>query len=268
MNRNLYTKELKRNRKNLITWTLIVVGLTFMVLSIFPYMSEMGSEMAIVMDKIPNEMKKAMGMDNDTWSSILGFYSTYFGIYIVVLIGIYSGSTGASILSKEEREGTSEFLFSKPISRPEIFWTKMGSLFTLMLIIYFIQTGIAALGISLFGPENLAWSKWVAMQINGLFLVLIFTAFGVLVSFFFRPKKNFMGMIVGVVFGMYFISAIAKAADAVNFIGYISPFNYVTFDVLNPNYSVHWLPGILLCLISFGFLYSSLRIFTKKDIEA
>jgi ABC-2 type transport system permease protein len=76
MNTNLYTKALKRNRKNLITWSLIVVGFTLMILAIFPSMAEMGEDIAKMTDKLPEEITKAMGMDAQTWTSSIGFYST------------------------------------------------------------------------------------------------------------------------------------------------------------------------------------------------
>ncbi len=101
MNKNLFFKELKRNRKNFLIWTAIIIGFTLMVLAIFPSMQEMGKEMESLMSSLPPEIMKAMGMDANTWSNILGFYSTYFGIYIVVLMSIYTTSKATGIVSKE-----------------------------------------------------------------------------------------------------------------------------------------------------------------------
>ena len=137
---NLYLKELKRNRKTFWIWTAIVLGFTVMVLSIYPSMKGMGDDLTNMMSNIPDELRKAMGMDEQTWSSIIGFYSTYFGIYIVLLTGIYTMSTGATIVSKEEKDRTAEFLLTKPISRKSIFQTKMMSLLTLSIAIIILQT--------------------------------------------------------------------------------------------------------------------------------
>jgi hypothetical protein len=73
MNKNLYLKELKRNRKNLAIWSTIVVGFTLMVTAIFPYMADMGDNITVLMNSIPEELGKALGMDEETWSSITWF---------------------------------------------------------------------------------------------------------------------------------------------------------------------------------------------------
>ena len=115
MNRNLYSKELKRN--SLIIWSAIVIGFTIGVMSIFPYMKNTGDEMAIMMSKMPEGMSKAMGINEQIFNSILGMYNKYYAIYIIVLLSIYTSSTGATIISKEEKNKTAAFLLTKPISK-------------------------------------------------------------------------------------------------------------------------------------------------------
>ena len=266
MNKNLYLKELKRNRKNLMIWSSIVIGFTFMVLAIFPYMAEMGEGMSSLMESIPPEIGKAMGMDAETWSSILGFYSTYYGVYIIVLISIFTTSTGATIISKEEKDRTSEFLLTRPISRKEIVISKLLSLFTLSFLIFGIQTTAAIIGIQLFAVTDVDWAVFTQMHVSGLVLVLFFTTIGVLISMFVTPKKNFMGIVVGLTFGTYFLNAIGKSADAVSWISYLSPFNYLEITK-DPSVSFNYISAILMLIIGGGLLYYSNKIYSKKDIN-
>ncbi len=265
MNLNLYFTEVKRNRKNLITWSLIAVGFTALVIAIFPTMGDMGKDLVALMDKMPAELSKAMGMDAETWTNILGFYSTYYGIYIILLVGIFCMSTGATIVSKEERDRTSEFLLTRPLSRKQIFKEKMMAMLTLTFMIFLIQTIIAIVLVAIFG-SNVRWSAFATMHVHGLVLILFFTCLGVLISFFFQPKKNFMGMVVGIIFGSYFLNAVSRAAESIEWMGYISPFRYMDFDPLNPEYSINWIGVVGLLLISSGLLYVAFRLFEKKDI--
>ncbi len=265
MNTNLFTKELKRNRKNLSIWSAIVLGFTLMVTAIFPYMAEMGDSITVLMDSIPPELGKALGMDSETWSSILGFYSTYYGVYIIVLVSIFTASTGATIISKEEKDGTSEFLLTRPISRKTIVLTKIASLYTLTLIIFLIQVLVAFIAINAFAVQSVDWGVFAQMHISGLILVLFFTAAGVLISMFVTPKKNFMGIVVGLTFGTYFLNALGKSADAVNWISYISPFRYLEITK-DPTVEFNYLGALVLVGLSVGMLLISSRVYGKKDI--
>lgn len=267
MNKNLYTTELKRSLKNLITWSLIVIGFTVMILAIYPYMADMGQDITQLMSKLPDELKKGLGVDDSTWGSILGFYNTYFGIYIIVLMGIYSASTGATIISKEEKDKTSEFLMTRPISRLTIFNSKIASLFTLVGIIFTLQTITAAIGMNSFSTVKIDWSTLATMHIHGFTLVIFFTSVGVLLSMFITPKKNFMGMVVGIVFGTYFIDAISKAADPINWLGYFSPFHYVGFNITDNDYSLSYFSIMGIFTISSILLIIAYKKYKLKDIN-
>ena len=265
--KTLYTKELKRSRKSFFIWTAIVLGFTVMVLSLYPFMEGMGDDLSNMMRNIPDELRKAMGMDEQTWGSILGFYSTYFGIYIVLLTGIYTMSTGATILSKEEKEKTAEFLLTRPISRNSIFSTKIISLFSLTLGIIILQVVVAAISFSVAAETALDWGNFATMHIHGAVLIIFFTALGVLLSMFLNPKTNFMGLVFGIIFGSYFLNAMSKATEATEWMGYISPFNYADFNVGDPNYSLSILGVItLLVLAVVAVLFARYR-YERRDVD-
>ena len=260
MNKNLYSKELKRNRKNLWIWSGIAIAFTFMIVSLYPSMQNAGKAMA---DSMPEEMLKAFGMDVAQWKEIMGYYKTYFGFHIILIMSIYVCSTGANIISKEERDRTSEFLFSKPISRETIFTSKVVSLFTLTLFIFAIQTIACVIGIMIFDNGTINWETFISIQFNGLVLMTFFGSVGLLISMLSKPKKNFMGLVVGVVFTCYFIYAISKSVDDANWLGYFSPFYYLTFDG-----KIDILAVLVFIFLLFSCLILSYKIFHKKDIGA
>ena len=263
----LYLKELKRGRKTFFIWTAIVIAFTVMVLSIYPFMQGMGDDLTNMMRNIPDELRKAIGMDEQTWASILGFYSTYFGIYIVLLSGIYTMSTGATILSKEEKEKTAEFLLTRPISRSSVFSTKMMSLFTLTAAIIVLQTIVAAFSFSVASETSVNWENFATMHIHGAVLILFFTALGVLLSMFLNPKTNFMGLVFGIIFGSYFLNAMSKATEATEWMGYISPFNYVDFNVGDPNYGVNVWGAITLIILGTVCIIFARFKYEGRDID-
>ena len=265
MNSVVFKKELKRNRKNTIIWTAIVVGFTALILSIFPIFAEMGEEMAKLMSSLPEEYAKALGMDEETWSSIIGYYGTYYGIYITLLMGIFTASTGATIISKEERDGTAEFLLTRPISRGSIATTKLTALGALFLIVYGIQTLSAVIGLLVFG-EYVNWSVMIAMHVHGFFLVGFFTASGVMMSSFLSPKMNYMGPVVGLIFGSYFVNAISMAAEKVSWLGYFSPYHYLNLTAKNGVLELNLIACFGVSVVSAILLWISYKRYLTKDI--
>lgn len=265
MNTVLYFKELKRNRKNAFIWGAIVVGFTLMILAIFPSFSQMGDQITELMASVPAEFSKALGMDEETWSSIIGFYGTYYGIYITLLMGIFTASTGATIIGKEERDGTAEFLLTRPISRGTIVKSKYAALVTLFVGIYVVQTVFAAVGMVVFG-ENVAWDVFTTMHIHGFVLIGFFTAAGVLMSSFLSPKLNYMGPVVGMIFGCFFLDAISNAADAVSWMGYISPYHYLKLQGVNGVLETNWAVSVVMLAVAAGLLTLAYFRYLKKDI--
>ena len=259
MNLNLYKKELKRNRKNFMIWTGIAIGFTIMIVSLYPSFKDMGVAMS---ETIPKEMAKAFNMDMASWQEITGYYKTYFGFHIIIILTIFSCSLGASIVSKEEIDRTSEFLLSKPISRKTIFGTKITALFTLISMSFLLQTIVAVLMIFAVVSNEVDWNNFIKMHLNGYVLCLFFGAIGLFLSQVLKGIKNYMGPVVGVVMGTYFLHAIGSAIDDANWIAKLSPFHYLGVDDFEP----------LAVLIFIGLtgtaLYFGDKIFGKKDIGA
>ena len=122
MNKNLYSKELKRNRKNLWIWSGIAIAFTFMIVSLYPSMQNAGKAMA---DSMPEEMLKAFGMDVAQWKEIMGYYKTYFGFHIILIMSIYVCSTGANIISKEEETEHPSFFSVNPFQEKQYLQVKL-----------------------------------------------------------------------------------------------------------------------------------------------
>ncbi len=264
---NLYHKELKRNMRNLLIWSFVVVFLTLTTMAMYPYMKDMGESMAGMMKMMPQGMLKAFGIDPEMWSSILGLYNTYYGFYLVLLMGIFSGTNGATTLSKEERDKTSEFLLTLPLTRKSIFITKMLTILTLLLLIVAIQMLGTLVGIWVFAGGEADWSIFATMHFHGFVLLLFFTSVGVFVSMLLKAKLNFMGVIVGIVFGSYFLDAISKAVEQVKWLGFLSPNHYLNFNIFTPNYGLNMGAVIFFTLLSITLVVISYFRFRGRDIS-
>lgn len=267
MNANLYYKELKRNRKSLIVWAAIVGAFTVFVMTFFPAMEDMGEGMEMMMDNFPDAMKDAMGMTDASWTSPLGFYSTYYSLHIMVLTGIFAMSMSSNMLAKEEKERTAEFLYTRPIKRRQIYLTKGLAALTLIFAILIIQTLLGVIAVSAFGGEQIEWMNFMRMQVNGAGLVLFFGCLGFFLATFIKAKINFMGIAVGAVFGGYLINALSKTSESTKWIGYISPFNHVDFAVTELNFEFSWIGISILLGLGLLLVVYGITLFNRKDFN-
>ena len=136
MNSNLYAKDLKRNFKKFLIWTVSVMGLNIFTAFMYDSIQAGTDQVQLLLELYPESLMKAFGMDAVSWSNILGFYSTYFIFYILLSGGVFSITFGMDILSKEESKRTAEFLYTRPLTRSEVYVTKTLSLLTYIFLFY------------------------------------------------------------------------------------------------------------------------------------
>lgn len=124
-----------------------------------------------------------LGINIDYVTSILGFYSMIFS-FIVLCGAIQAMNMGISILSKESRERTADFLLVKPVSRSTIVTAKLLAAFTMLIVtnvLFCIASTIIANAI-----KTVDYNVKIFLMINLtlFFIQLIFLAIGVAISVF------------------------------------------------------------------------------------
>lgn len=76
-----------------------------------------------------------------------------------------------------------------------------------------------------------------------------------------------MGLVFGIIFGSYFLNAMSKATEATEWMGYISPFYYVDFNVGDPDYSVNLLGVMVLIFLGVGSVVYARFRYEVRDID-
>lgn len=248
-----------------MVWTGIIATFTIFVMAFFPSLKQMGEGMEMMMKNFPDSMKEAMGMTDSAWSSVLGFYSTYYSLHIMVLSGIFAMSTASGMLAKEEKEHTAEFLYTRPLKRSKIYTSKGLSLLTMVVITLVVQTSLGAIGVVVFGEGEANWMNFTKMHVNGAALVLFFACLGYFLATVIKPKTNFMGVAVGAVFGGYLVNALSKTSSSTEWVGYFSPFKYIDFTAGEPGYDFSWAGIAGLIGIGIILVFTGARFFNNRD---
>jgi ABC-2 type transport system permease protein len=262
---NMYLFELKSMRKSTIIWTLALIGLAFLYLSIYPSMASDAEDFKKLLSGYPASVRAMLNINLDYITSILGFYSMIFS-FITLCGAIQAMNLGVSILTKETRERTADFLLVKPVSRVAIITAKLLAAFTTIIatnLVFFAASSILA---NIFKTANFDQKLFFMINLTLFFMQLIFLCLGMVVSVMFKKLKSVLTVSLSVVFGLYMVGALLVTGKD-DVARYISPFRYfdIPYIIKNASYETSYLiTGAVIIVVAVAASY---MIYIKKDIN-
>jgi ABC-2 type transport system permease protein len=267
MNRNLFLMELKRNLPGLIIWMIVITLLISVTMSVYPTFLENQSKVLGMMSLVPKGALQFKGISNfsDLFST-LGFYAVNNIIYMMVLGSIYSIVLSSNILLKEEYNKTAEYLLTRPLTRSDIFFSKLAVVFLYVFILNLVTVlaGFICMEIVKTGSVNLR--VFLILSLYTLLLNLLFAAIGLFLSTMVKRAKPVTTFSIGLVLILYFIYTLSKITESGAKIGFLSPFKFVNVDVINPAYKLEFRNLLYFTGISLLLLVISYKLYNRKDI--
>ena len=264
---NMFLYELKSLRKSTIIWICSLIALAALYLSIYPSMAKEAEGFKEIISSYPAAVRAMLGINIDYITSILGFYSMIFS-FIALCGAIQAMNLGVSILSKETRERTADFLLVKPVSRSAILNAKLLAAFATIIITNVVFCVISSMLANNVKTADFSGKLFFMINLTLFFIQLIFLALGVVVSVFFNKLKSVLPISLGMVFGLYMIGALLSTGKNGDMARFISPFKYfdITYIIKNASYQVSFL--IIGAAIVVITIVASYMIYNKKDIHA
>lgn len=257
----IINREIKNNLKSLLIWSLALFLTIFLMAILF---NSMGSAMSKSLSSMPKSMLSAFGMDGITIGSLESTYSE--GYIIVILLGsIYAAYQGASILVKEEDEGSIEYLMCKPFSRNEIYFSKFIALILMIIILNIFVASATIGGALIFGDNNYSKKAIILMAFAPSLLHVTLGSLSFGLAAFIRKNRQAVSLSIGTVSIFYMISIIQGLSDKLKFLKRISLFDYVSTNVVAGNkhidpVNIIIFSAIIIISIIIGALY-----YNKKD---
>ncbi|MFJ7951737.1 ABC transporter permease subunit [Lysinibacillus sp. NPDC096418] len=261
---NIFIHELKAYRKSTFVWTISLIAVVVLFMSMFPSISKEIVEFTKLLEGFPEPVRKALGLEIESFGSILGFYS-YMFLYLTLCGAIQAMHIGTSIVSKEVRDKTADFLLTKPISRTTILTAKLWAALTTLVItnvVFFIGASIMVAQVS---TESYSVKSFLMISMTLFFTQLIFLSLGIVVSIIFPKIKSVLTVSLGTVFTFFIIGLLVSTTDD-DIKRYLTPFKYFdsAYIIENSSYEISFmLTGVGIIVIS---LIASFIIYTKKDI--
>lgn len=260
----VFFKEMKHGFKGFCIWAGSIAFMLVVCVLMFP---EMKNEMNNVSEIFANMggFTQAFGMDRLNFGTLIGFYGVECGNILGIGGGFFVAYLGVTMLSKEEKEHTAEFLLTHPVSRFSIVLQKLCS-----VAVQIVAMNVAIVMLS--GISIIAIGEKIPMKelclIHTAYLLLQLEIGGICFGLSAFLRRGSIGIGLGTAAMLYFANLICNISDLAEFLKYITPFAYSEpADIVSDGS----LNGLLLLL---GFVYATAAIvigfikYVRKDIAA
>lgn len=140
----IWKMEFRRSLKNLIIWGLVFGGYLLLTIVLYPLVKDMYAAM-------PDELLQYMDMMGGLPNNIVEYYAVEAAMMAQLGGAIFASIIGYSLLGHDEREATTDVVYSLPVSRQTQFLTRLCVLvteiviFSGIFIVLFSLTGIIAI---------------------------------------------------------------------------------------------------------------------------
>ncbi len=264
---NIFKQEFKMKIKSTIIWSLSMGSFMVFYMAFYPAMAKDAVAFESIMNSFPKEMLLALGLSETlSLASLMGYFALTFTM-VQLAIAIQSAIYGVSILSEEERELTADFLLSKPVSRSEIYLSKLFAAIA-NLLISAITVGVSMfVALALFnGNTTFNFSSVIMLVLTIPIFQLVFLSVGMLVSLMMKKVRSVLSLAMGLSISLYVINSVSSIIDN-NILALLSPFYYFEANHILVERSYNLSLLVLAIMIIITSLATSYYLYINKDIS-
>ena len=264
---NVYFRELKSNLKSFLIWSGGMMFLLLAGMGKYDAGSKMDSGsggMNEMIQKMPQSMQNLFGVGVFDLGVIIDFYAVIY-LYLALIAAAYAVSLGSGIISKEERDRTSEFLMVKPITRTSILIKKLFATITYCAAFSLLTFLFSLLSFSIYAKD--LYVSDVGRLCGALFCIQIcFVSIGFIFASSTGKHKRSTAMGLGVMLVMLILSFVIDIFEQVDFLKYFTFFQYYDAkDILVLGWP--YIFPILAALICSALFISAFYIYRKRDLR-
>ncbi len=262
---NIFIKELKANRKALIIWSVCMFLLVMSGMGKYTAYSSGGASSA-VFDKLPETMKVLLGLGNFEVTKLSGFFAFLFP-YIEITAAIHAALLGSSIIAKEERDKTTEFLIAKPVSRNVIITAKLLAALVNVTILNIVSLLSSFAIVSTFDTGEDISGEILILHVSMIFVQLIYLSLGATLAAFMRKSKKSGTTATNILLVGYIITKITGLVEHLDFLNIFAPFNYFSLEKAVYGEGLSIIISLLCLVLVAVFLTLTYYFYQKRDMN-
>lgn len=257
---------LRQRRTSTIWWSVAVSAFILLNMVFYPSFKDQAAELEKTFENLPSNAVQFLGGSTDFFSPVGFLNSQVFFIMLPMLLGILAVGLGASLLAREEQDGTIETLLARPVSRSNVLASKAMA-GVIILAIVTICAGIATIVSG--KAVGLSVSAWT-ITTGYLVCFILCLCFGA-ISFLLTALGKARGAAIGVgalaALGGYILTSLAGTVDWLGSVAKLTPFYYYQPEALLRG-AYDWSNLLYYGVIIVVCATASWYVFNHRDIDS
>lgn len=263
---NIFLKELKSHRKSLIFWSIGVFLMVASGMNKYKAYSSSGQSINDLMADIPKSLRAVLGFSDLDLTKASGYYGMLF-LYLLLMATIHAVMLGATIIAKEERDKTSEFLFVKPVSRSKVITAKLLAAFTNIVIFNLVTFVSSIILLGKYSNGEDVNGEITILMVSMFILQVLFMVIGSTLAAVKKKPKTAASVATGILLLTYMLSIFIDLNENLEGLRYFTPFKY--FEAKNVMYGGGL--DVIFVVISLILILSLLAVtyvyYKKRDLN-
>lgn len=261
--RALYNKAIRDHSRGMAGWILGVVALVVIQLAVYPTIRASSEGWSALTDSFPDAIKKVLRMTD--YTTEVGYLSAELLSFVLPFIFIGLGCTWGSRLTTEDEEGgAADILFSLPVARSSLLFTRVLAATTVLAGTSFAFVLTLSIGARLL-EMSISVSKFIATALVLFLLSFLMMSIAAILGAVTGKRSIALGISMSVAIATFVFYSLAPLVSAFESLLSFNPMQWTIGT--NPLQSGLHIGYTMLIILLSGVLFTgTFEIFQRRDI--
>lgn len=262
---SVFRRELWASRTSLPWWSVAVVFVIVGGMGKYAAMSGSGQSINALIAKLPKAVQGLMGYGAFDLTTPDGFFAILIP-YLALLLGIHAAMLGVEIVVKEQRDGTAEFLYGKPVSRAAVLNAKLASALAGCFFLWSVTLIASLVTVGSYAGDTPVHGMVVLLVASLSLVQVTFLAVGAGAAGLFREPKTAASAATGVLLATYLLSFAVDMIPELSGLRYLTPFQYASPRLLLESGGIDVIAVCITALVVAGGMIVMHRGYRARDL--
>jgi len=219
-----------------------------------------------ILDSMPKAILDAFSMSGSNLTTVSGFISMA-SFYFYLLLSIHAVLLGSTLISKEERDKTVEFLMTLPVARKKVIFSKLVAGILISVIMNLVVL-ISIYATTIPYDRGDGFNKFMILLMIAIFIIqMIFMSIGMLFGAIMKRYKKSGNYSLSLLLGLYFLYVIIGLSQSLEKLKYLTPFKYFESSLILKTGQLEGVYVLISISIIVVAIFFTFVVYSKRDLH-